>query len=155
MVPSESFLDEIHSDDPFGSDSEAHREDLEASPAVGRAKRGGKLLETARAVFMSAESSDYAFGKSLERTRCYRVGDSVVPEGLDCRGVDAANAHHPSFQHASGDVQHPCLGGATSTYPRGPAIPPEERVCCRHDGESRLWIMPPFFRLSFSGFWLD
>ena len=35
MVPSESFLDEIYSDDPLGSGSEGPEEDLEAAPARG------------------------------------------------------------------------------------------------------------------------
>ena len=44
-----------------------------------RVERSGKVLEAARAAFMLAESSDYASGKSLERTHWYRVGDSVAP----------------------------------------------------------------------------
>ena len=69
---------------------------------MGRVERTGKVLEMAKAVFMLEGSTDYArsgiidsgthaLEKSLERTRWYRVGDSVAPEGLDCKGIDAAS----------------------------------------------------------------
>ena len=52
IIPSESFLDEIHSNHPLGSDSEGPGEDLEASPMMGRVEHSGKVLETAKAAFM-------------------------------------------------------------------------------------------------------
>ena len=78
IMSSESFLDEIYSDDLLGSGSEGLGEDLETPPARGKDKRNEKVLETAWTAFESAESSGYTFAKSLERTRLYGVGDSVA-----------------------------------------------------------------------------
>ena len=58
---------------------------------MGKMKRSEKVLEMTREAFVSVESSGYTYAKSLERTRLYGVGDSVAPDGLDCKGVDAAS----------------------------------------------------------------
>ena len=69
IMPSESFLDEIYSDDLLGSGLECLGEDLEAPPARGKEKRSGKVLETAWTAFESAESLGYTYAKSMLQAR--------------------------------------------------------------------------------------
>ena len=57
IVPSESFLDEIYSDDSQGSGSETLEEDSEAPPASWKEKHDGEVLAMAWPALESAEAS--------------------------------------------------------------------------------------------------
>ena len=127
--------------------------------------RTRKVLETAKAALMSKGSSDHVrsriiysgtnvLRKSLERTRWYKVGDSVAPEGLDCKGECCKHVHPRVFSTLRETYNIPTFLGLLRPTPEDRPFYPRNGFSTVTIGSLICGLRLPF-RLSFSVFSLD